>query len=387
MPGQHALLSPSASKRWLSCPPSARLEAKLNDRFGEKSSSYAAEGTLAHSVAELKLRHELGELNDFNFKTQLAALGSIPEKMHRNTDYYADIVLEKYYAARKSCPDAKLFVETKLLMDDWAPHCHGTGDAVIVSDELLEVIDYKNGSGVPVSAIENPQARLYGLGGISAYGPLYGFDSVRNTIVQPNLDSVTEETLSRADLLAWGESIKPTAQLAWEGKGEFCTGEHCRFCAARAICAARAAEAMSVFRYGFDTPGVIPDESVPGILEVLPTAKAWISDMEAYALNQAKLGQNFAGFKLVHGRRPGRKWTREQDVIDILARAGYTPEQYEQQGLRSVAEIEKVLGRSAFDALLGELVTQGEGALTLVPDTDTRLEYTSAEAALSDLLD
>ena len=75
MPGIHATLSASSSKRWLSCPPSARLEEKLRNRFGEKSSPYAEEGPKAHAVAELKLRHINGEINDFLFKTQMEALG------------------------------------------------------------------------------------------------------------------------------------------------------------------------------------------------------------------------------------------------------------------------------------------------------------------------
>ena len=386
MPGTHALLSPSSSKRWLSCPPSARLCAKLNDRFGDKSSPYAQEGTLAHSVAELKLRHLNKEINAFNFKTQLEALGPLPRDMDAATDNYVDVVMERYYEAKRSCPDAQLLVEQKLNMDDWVPRCHGTSDAVIVSDDVLIVIDLKYGTGVPVSAIENPQARIYGLGGVAAYGDLYDFHSVQTVIVQPRLDSVTSETLNLEALLEWGDSIKPTAKDAWEGRGEFKTGDHCRFCSARAICSARAAEAMSIFHYGFDEPGTIADEDIPGILDVLPTAESWIKDIREYALNQAKLGQPFNGYKLVHGRRPGRKWKREQDVIDILARAGYTEEQYAQQGLKSVAEIEKILGRQAFDALLGNCITQGDGALTLVRAEDTRVEYTPAEAALSDLL-
>lgn len=396
MPGQHALLSPSSSKRWLTCTPSARLEAKLKERFGDKGSSYAAEGTLAHAVAELKLRREIGEINDFNYKTQLAALeeksrGQVPDgitkEMHRNTDYYVDTVMECYYAARNRCPDAELHIEQRLDMDRWVPRCFGTSDAVIVSDPVLYVIDYKNGAGVPVSAVDNPQARIYGLGALAAFGELYACEEVHNIIVQPKLQSVTEETLARPELLDWGESIREPAAMAWRGEGEYRTGDHCRFCAAKAICAARAAEAMSVFAHGFDAPGVIPDESIPGILKVLDTAEAWIRDIRAYAQSQALRGQQWPGYKLVRGKRPGRKWVSEDEVADTLARAGYDREQYEETRLRSCAEMEKVLGKTAFDALVGRFVTQGEAALTLVPEEDKRQEYSPADAALSDLLD
>lgn len=387
MPGQHAPLGPSAAHRWLSCPPSGRLHTKLIERFGEQSSPYAAEGTTAHSLAEMKLKHELGIYNDFHYKTMRETLGELPKDMDRNTDFYVDEVLERFYAEKKGCPDAQLLVEQRFTMDRWVPHCFGTSDADIVSDRALYVIDYKNGSGVPVSAINNPQARLYGLGGINEFGDLYGFDEVHNIIIQPKLQSVTEEVLTRDELLAWGEEIKPIAEQAWRGEGEFHTGDHCRFCAARAVCAARAAEAMEAFKYAADAPGTIPEEDVPKILSVLPAFEGWAKDIRAYALNQAKQGVEYRGYKLVHGRRPGRKWKSEEDVIDQLSRAGYDRDQYEETKLKSCAELEKVLGKAAFDALLGKMVTQGEGALELVPEDDKRPEYSSADAALSDLID
>lgn len=387
MPGAHAPLSPSASKRWLSCPPSARLNAKLIERFGEKSSVFVEEGTKAHALAELKLRRDNGESNTFRYNELRKALGDIPAEMDRNTGRYEDEVMERFYAARQRTPDAQLCIEQRVDMSQWAKDCWGTSDAIIVSDEVLFVIDYKNGSGVPVSAIENPQARLYALGAVNAYGDLYGFNEVRTVIVQPKLESVTEERLTRDELLAWGESIRPAAEQAYRGEGEFKTGDHCRFCAARAICAARASEAMDIFKHGFDEPRVIPDSDIPGILSVLDTAEAWIKDIRAYAQSQAIRGQRWYGYKLVRGRRPGRKWTSEDEAVNILARAGYSPEQYEDTKLKSVSALEKEIGKTAFDALLGGLVEQGEGALTLVPETDSRPEYSSGEEALSDLLD
>ena len=395
MPGQHALLSPSASKRWLTCTPAARLEAKLKERFGDKGSAFAAEGTLAHGVAELKLQKEIGLINDYNYRTQLASLeekhksqvpNGITKDMHRNTDYYVDTVMECYYSAKKRCPDAELHIEVRLDMDEWVPRCFGTSDAVVVSDDVLFVIDYKNGAGVPVSAVDNPQARIYGLGALAKFGDLFGCSEIHNIIVQPKLQSVTEEVLTRPELLEWGDSIREPAARAWRGEGEYKTGDHCRFCAAKAICAARAAEAMSVFTHGFDAPGVIPDDSIPGILAVLDTAEAWIKDIRAYAQSQALRGQQWPGYKLVRGKRPGRKWANEESVIDQLARAGYSREQYEETKLRSCAEMEKVLGKTAFEALLSQFVTQGEAGLTLVPEEDKRQEYSPADAALSDLL-
>lgn len=388
MPGLHAVLSASAAKRWLSCPPSARLEEKLKGIFGEKSSPYAEEGTQAHAVAELKLRRANGEINEFSYKAQREQLGAIPKEMDRATDDYADIVLGKFYAAQKVSEDAKLLVEQRLDFSPWVPSGFGTGDAVIVSDATLEVCDLKFGKGVRIVAQDNPQARLYGLGAINALGELYGFTHVRNTIIQPrvNEDPVTEETLTREELEAWGESIRPAAELAWKGLGEYKPGDHCKFCAARALCAARAAEAMRGFTHGFATPGLIDDADIPGILEVADVAESWIRDVRAYARNQALRGQKWAGFKLVRGRKGNRAWRDEEAVREQLIRAGYTEEQYAVHKLRPPGEIEKELGKQAFSALVAKYVTQAEGALNLVPESDKRIEFAAADADFSDLV-
>lgn len=387
MPGLHALLSPSAAHRWLACPPSARLHARLIERLGEQSSEFAAEGTQAHSLSELKLRQANGEINQFRFDAEKKLLGEIPTDMEMYTDIYVDAVLERLYAARKICPDARLFIEQKLDMTRWVPGCYGTSDAVIVTDSTLEVLDLKYGKGVPVSAICNPQARLYALGAVDAFGMIYSFYTVRETIIQPRLDSITEETMSKADLLAWGEAIKPTAKLAYEGKGEYKCGDWCRFCAAKAVCKERATTAMTIFEDGFAaSPDVLPDETIAGVLQVADIAEAWLKDVRQYALGQAVKGAIFPGFKLVRGRAPARKWKSETEVVDQMARAGYSQEQYmEPPKLMSVSVLEKSIGRTAFKALLAGQTIQGDAALTLVPETDKREEYSSADAAFADL--
>ncbi len=387
MPKAHALLSPSKAKQWLACPPSARLSAKFNERFGEQSSPYAAEGTKAHAVAELKLRLELGEINKFSYDAQRKALGDISSEMDRNTDTYVDVVLEKYYAAKKVCPDARLFIEQRLDMSEWIPGCFGTADACVVSDVMLEVIDYKNGQGVPVDAVENPQARCYGLGALHEFGDIYGFTHVRNTIVQPRLDSITEEILTREELLAWGEYVKPIAELAYKGEGGFSPGDNCRFCAAKAVCKARAYQSFDLLAACLDTPDVLPDEAIPGILKVADTCEQWLKDVKAYALSQALRGQEWPGYKLVRGKRPSRAFRNDEEAEEQLIRAGYTPEQYQVTRMKTVAEVEKLLGKRAFDALMGKLVIQGEGNLTLVPETDKRVEFESADAAFSDMIE
>lgn len=386
MPDMHAILSASKSKQWMACTPSARLNQKLSERLGDRPSPYAAEGTQAHSLSELKLRKEIGEINQFLFDEQVKRLGDIPAEMERFTNDYVDVVISRYYEAKKLCPDALLMVEQRLDFSDWVPHGFGTGDAVIVSDQSLEVMDLKYGKGVPVDAVGNSQARLYGLGALHEFGDLYGFDLVRTTIVQPRLYSVTEETLTRGDLLAWGDSIKPLALQAWRGEGEFKPGDHCRFCNARGICRARAIESMGVFVHGFDSPDVIPEEAIPDILRVADTAEAWLKDVRDYARSQAIQGQSYPGWKVVRGKRPGRTFKDENAVLDKLAHAGFDESQYiAPKKLMSPAELQKSIGKAAFDALLSDLVVQGDGALTLVPEDDKRPAYNNADLQFADL--
>lgn len=388
MPVLHAILNASKAKQWLACPPSARLNQKLSERLGDRASPYAAEGTKAHSLSELKLRHELGEINDFLFKEEVKQLGEIPAEMDRFTNDYVDVVMSRYFEAKKVTPDAELQIEVRLDYGEWVPSGFGTGDAIIVSDRSLEVIDLKYGKGVPIDAVGNPQARCYGLGAIHEFGALYGFDLVRTTIVQPRLFSVTEETLTREELLAWGEEIRPIAEQAWRGEGEFKPGDHCRFCNARGICRARALESMGVFVHGFDSPDVIPDEAIPEILRVADTAEQWLKDVRDYARSRAIQGTVYPGWKVVRGKRPGRHFRDEDEVVNRLAHAGFTEDQYcKPKTLMSPSEMEKSIGKAAFDALLADYVTQGEGALTLVPEDDKRPEYNNADLQFADLAD
>ena len=410
MPPQlHAILGASSAKRWLTCTPSARLGERLTSRFGSESSPYAQEGTKAHALAEIKVRKAFYAadgmtttvysrmsqeerdaytgINAFRYDALRAELGDIPSDMEHATDAYCDVVMEKYLSAKDQDASTRLLLEQRLDYSRLVPSGFGTGDCVIVSDSLLEIADLKYGLGIPVDAVDNPQLRLYGLGAIAKFGQLYDFPAVRMTIIQPRLESVSEETLGRVELLDWAEAeVREKAQQAWKGIGDFVPGDHCRFCPAKAVCSARVAEALKLFRYGFETPGLIPDEQIPGILETLDVAEAWIKDFRAYAEKQALNGQKFPGWKLVRGKKPNRRWADPEEVRAQLLRAGYAPGQIETTSLKPVGEIEKTIGAKAFRALVGGLVAQGEGRLTLVPESDKRLEYASADAAFADLI-
>ena len=407
-PGLHAVLGASSAHRWLACPPSARLCERLDAVYGKADSPWAVEGTRAHGLAEIKVKRALYKvdgmtmsklsrlpktaraayvgINDNLYKALRSEIGDIPEDMDRATDTYADVVIDRYLRAREEDPAARLLLEQRLDYSRWVPAGFGTGDALILSTSIIEVLDYKHGVGIPVNAVGNPQTRLYGLGAYDAYCSLYDPAAVRMTIVQPRLDSLTEETMVVPDLLEWADTVVvPAAKLAWAGKGEFSPGEHCRFCAAKAICSAREAEALKLFRYGLETPGTIPDEQIPDILATLDLAEDWIADIRAYAESAALRGQRWPGFKLVRGKRPNRKWTDPDEVKAALLRAGYGPDTFEETKLKGPGDVEKSIGKTAFSALLSECVAQGEGKLTLVPESDHRAEYQPADAAFADL--
>lgn len=408
-PSLHAVLGASSAHRWLECPPSARLHERMTSRFGKSESVHAKEGTKAHALGELKIRnafwHEDGMtteryskmtpaeqeaytgINDFRYQALRDDLGEIPSDMEKATDTYCDVVMHRYLTAKEADPNTLLLLEQRYDYSEWVPSGFGTGDATIVSDNLLEVLDYKHGKGVPVDAVGNPQIRLYELGAYMKFRHLFDFDKVRGVIIQPRLESLTEEDMTVSGLLDWAvDFVQPRAKLAWAGQGDFCPGDHCRWCAAKAVCSARVSEALKMFKYGFESPGTIPDEQIPDILPVLDVAEDWIKDIRAYAESQALSGHRWKGYKLVRGKKPNRKWGDPEEVKAQLLRAGYSPTQFETTALKPPGEVEKTLGKTAFRALLSELVSQGEGKLTLVPESDKRVEYASADADFGDLL-
>lgn len=237
MTAAHALLSASGARRWLACPPSARLEEQLP----ESPSAYAAEGTLAHSIAELKVRKLLMNLPTKSFNASLKKLQAeelYNEEMLRHTDTYADYIAQLVHSYTSP---PYLAVEKRLDFSRWVPEGFGTGDCVVIGGETMHVIDFKYGKGVPVSAEENPQMMLYAVGALEAYSMLYNIQTVHLAVVQPRLDTISEWTTSVTQLSCWAANyVAPLAQLAFAGRGEYSPGDHCRFCRAKATCRARA---------------------------------------------------------------------------------------------------------------------------------------------------
>ena len=381
---KHAVLSASGAYRWLACPPSARLE----EQFEETTSTYAEEGTLAHGIAEQKLRFLLKQISAQDYAQALQIFEKNEFYSASMLDYietYASIVMKKVNEAKARSADAVVLLEQKLDFSDWVPEGFGTGDVVIISDGVLEIIDLKYGKGVPVAAEDNAQMRLYALGALATFDSLYDIKIIRMTIVQPRLDSVSSDEIAAEMLYWWADTeLIKRAQLAWEGKGEFQAGEHCQFCRARFNCRARAEANLELAKMDFRKPELLTDEEIGEVLKQADELKAWVSDVFDYALVQARdHGKKFKGWKLVEGRSV-RKYADEEAVAKTLLEAGYKEEQIYEKKLWGITAMEKLLGKTKFGELLKGLVVKPAGKPTLVPESDKRPEINSITAAVAD---
>ena len=369
----HAVLSASASKRWLSCPPSARLERKFPDKAGEA----AREGTLAHALAEAQIRHYLGEITDEEEALRIETIRGnalyAPE-MDEYVSEYVDLCIEKINEAHGTA-----LVEERLDFSRWVKHGFGTGDMVILGDGTLEIVDLKYGKGVPVPAEGNPQMQLYALGAIEQYGCIYDFDHVRMSIFQPRNGGLSTHLISVDDLLVWGEEIKPIAELAYAGKGEFQAGEHCRFCKAAAQCKTLSEYNMEIAKLEFQDADLLTDEEVSLVLSRVDGLVRYAEKIKVFALNEALKGHKWPGYKVVEGRS-NRRITDEAKAVELLRKAGYSDDViYKPIKMQGITELEKALTKKKFTTLLGSVVEKPPGKPTLVPEEDERPEYDSAK--------
>ncbi|MEG2417713.1 MAG: DUF2800 domain-containing protein [Eubacterium sp.] len=386
---EHAKLSASGSARWLSCPPSVRLESD----FPESTSLYAKEGTLAHGLGELQLRNENKEITERQFKMRLKKLNTenpIDNDMIEFVSSYTEFVMETLHKEQRSCSDASLMVEQRLDFSRWVPEGFGTGDAVIISDGTLEIIDLKYGKGVAVSAENNPQMRLYALGATETFGCLYDFEQVTTTIYQPRLGNVSSETLAVETLLEWAETeVKPKAQLAFKGEGTFLSGEHCRFCKAKGVCRTRADANIALAQEEFKSPELLEPEEIAVYLKKAKDLSTWVESLKDFAQERAvNHGAHFPGMKLVEGRSNRIYTSDKQAVEDTLVRHGYTEKEiYEPQKLLGITAMEKLLGKKKFTEVLAKYVIKPKGKPTLVFEDDKRPALNTHAEASEDFKD
>lgn len=361
MPNKHALLSASSSYRWLNCPPSALKCAKLPDT----SSEFARQGTDAHKLCEFKVRTALGH----KLEDPTKSLTYFDEEMSNCADEYAQFVMECLAAAKTSCKDPLIMIEQRLDFSRWVPGGFGTGDCLIVADDTLTVIDYKHGLGVLVDAEKNPQMMCYALGALNLFDDIYDIRQVSMTIFQPRRDNVSTYRLDKGELLHWAETVlKPTAELAAKGEGEYNAGDHCRFCKIKATCRKRAEYNLELARYDFAVPSTLQDEEIEAVLERADELVNWASDVKEYALQQALSGKQWEGWKLVEGRS-NRRYINEEAVAAAVENAGFDP--YEKK-LLGITAMTRQLGKKRFEELLSNLVEKPQGKPVLVPESDKR---------------
>lgn len=373
MPDIHSPLSPSSAFRWIKCTPSAKLNAALPD----STSEYALQGTAAHTLCEYKLQKLLGK----DAKDPTENLTYFDAEMADCTDSYQQYVSEQIEKAKQFCKDPIVLVEQKLDFSKWVPQGFGTGDCVIVADNVLTVIDFKYGVGVLVEAEQNPQMMCYALGALALFDSIYDIENVVMTIFQPRRDNISTYKLSKKELLQWADEIlSPAAQLAAKGEGEFKAGKHCRFCKVKATCRKRAEYNLELARYDFEMPANLEDTEIEVILSKADELAAWCSDIKEYAFQQALNGKQWNGWKLVEGRSV-RKYINEDAVAETVKNAGYDPYEHKVLGITAMA---RMLGKAKFENLLSSFIEKPTGKPALVPKSDKRPSIDKAVQAADD---
>lgn len=373
----HALLGASSASRWINCPPSARLTENIED----KKSTYSDEGESAHEYSELVIRRSVLPCNEMERKRLDKALKEHREsnqyygqEMEDAVAWYVDEVYKRFKEAKERSADAVLLLEERLDYSEWVPDGFGTGDVVIISDGVLEIIDLKYGKGVPVSAVGNYQMKLYALGAWTAFDYLYDIKEVIMTIVQPRLDSVSSDSMSVVDLLGWAnETVMPAAALADKGEGEFKAGEHCRWCKVKGSCRARADENMALLAHEFKAPALLSLEEIGPILTVAEHLQKWAKDVQEYAFQQAAKGNTVPGWKLVEGRSNRAIKDQEAAMLALAGAEDIGIEKYQKPpALLGIGDLEKNVGKKKLGELIGHLIVKPPGKPVLVVETDKR---------------
>lgn len=357
----HSILSPSGSHRWLNCTPSARLEQEFEDTESEA----AKEGTAAHALCEHKLKKAL------RMRSRRPVSDYDSDEMEECSDAYVDFVMEQYEEAKQTCKDPILLIEQHLDFSCYVPDGFGTGDCIIVGDSKIHIVDFKYGKGILVDAEDNPQMKLYALGALELYDALYDIREVSMTIFQPRRENVSTWTVSVEELKDWALNVlKPKALMAYNGEGEYVPGEWCTFCRAAVRCRARAEEKLKLAQSEFRLPPLLTDAEIEEILVILPDLTKWANEITAYATDAAvNHGKEWNGFKVVEGRSV-RKYRDEDAVAKAAADAGYRD--IYRKSLITLTEMQKLMGKTKFEEVLGNLIYKPPGKPTLVPVTDKR---------------
>lgn len=365
---KHAVLSASSSERWLNCPPSARL----CEAYEDKGSDYAAEGTDAHTLCEFRLKQALG----IPVEDPIENLSWYNEEMEECAQGYAAYVVELLETAKQTCTDPVVMIEQRVNFSRWVKEGFGTADCIVIADGVMNICDYKHGKGVEVSAVGNPQMRLYALGALEIFDDIYDIEEIRMTIYQPRKSNINVDAMAKTDLLRWADTeLYEKAEMAYAGQGDFRCGEWCRFCKAKAECRERAEANMELARYDSQAPALLEDSEIAVILGKVDALITWASDVKEFALQQAISGKEWTGWKLVEGRS-NRKYTSDAAVAAAVESVGLDP--YERKVL-GVTAMQKLLGKTRFEELLAPYIEKPQGKPTLVPESDKRPAMNTAK--------
>lgn len=380
----HALLAASHAERWINCPPSARLEEAWDEEHPSETSIYAEEGTLAHELAEARLIEWAfgANMSEKLDKIQFSQL--YHHEMESYVQDYLDHVIETFLDAKNTTKGAKIFIEKTLNFSHIVPEGFGTGDACIVADNVLHIIDLKYGKGVRVDAKNNPQLMLYAVGALREFDLAFDISEVCLHIVQPRLSHTSVWSISVKDLAKWTEEVvKPVAELAFKGKGVQKAGAHCKFCKVKSCCATLASNSLKLAKLGMPNPHLLTQKQLMEAYKQIPLLIEWANSVNEYVLKEAIEGRVPKGYKLVEGRSQ-RKWSDESAVREVLIAEGFKETQFMKSKLAGIGDIEKLVGKKNFPDMLGGLVIKPQGAPTLVDDGDPRTAIQSVEQARKD---
>lgn len=406
-PTQHAELSASSSSRWLNCTAAPRFE----DNFPDETSEYAEEGTLAHQFSEIAAQYNFNLITKRKKNSQIKKLQKeslYKDEMLTTSEFYAQYLFDKSLTFAQK---PYVALEVRVDFSDYVPEGFGTCDCIMIGGDTLHITDYKHGKGVPVSAEGNSQMRLYALGALKKYSPIFG-DSIKKVsmaIVQPRItEDVSEETLTVEQLIEWGNWVRPIAEKAYYGMGEFHSGSWCRFCKGKAVCKARAenytvledfkdfdiegklSEADVLARedaicLGAEVPGVLSDAEIGDLLIRGAELVQWYGDLKSYALGAILDGKEIPGWKAVEGKSE-RAFTDENAAIQKLKDSGYEEEKlYKPKEALSLSNLEKLVGKKKFAELVGEFITKPHGKPTLASENDKRAAYSPASVDFAEV--
>ncbi|MGX7140027.1 DUF2800 domain-containing protein [Facklamia languida] len=370
MSKKHALLSPSSSSKWLSSPPIARLEEIATEEYGvDDTNEFAVEGSVAHLLSELKIRQLIGE------KVDLPESPYIDDEMEAYTDDYVLFIQELIQGFDQ---EPLVMVEQRLDCSNWVPDCFGTGDCILVGDNRIHLSDMKYGRSW-VQTESNPQLMLYGLGALNLLDGIYDIEELHLTIYQPRINNIHTWVIDKEALLEWAENeLKPKAQLAYEGKGEFETGPWLKYTKLKAISKDRAEHHMKLRKYELKKAHLLTEDEIEDILAHVDDLVDWAKSVKEYAEQQAiQYKKHWSGFKLVEGRTR-RKYTDESKIEERAKEQGITD--IHETKLLPITKLEKQVGKKRFSDLFGDLVVKPTGKPTLVAESDYRPAIVTIDA-------